>query len=80
MQHGAPLPWVSLHTWLLMLLFPFSSYTGKVEVMLESLLGTRTFFSFRKKPTKTQARWQHPFIRQLRLRPAAVLGAGAPHR
>lgn len=80
MQHGAPLPWVSLHIWLLMLLFPFSSYTRTVEVMLEALLGTRTLFSFRKNPTKTQMRRQHPFLRQLRLRPAAVLGTGAPRR
>lgn len=44
MQRGAALSWVSLHIWPSTLSFPFSSYTGKVEVMLESLLGSRAFF------------------------------------
>lgn len=43
-QRGATLSRVSLRIWPLTLSFPFSSYTGKVEVMLESLLGSRAFF------------------------------------
>lgn len=31
MQRGATLSWGSLHTWLSVLLFPFSSYTCMVE-------------------------------------------------
>lgn len=40
-----------LHIWPSLLLFPLSSCTGKVEVMLESLLGSRAFFPSKKPQT-----------------------------
>lgn len=49
-----------LGIWPLLLLFPLSSCTGKVEVMLESLLGSRAFFPSKKPPNRQVGSFRSP--------------------